>query len=157
MSFPPYPTGFNTYENTGYKQFWGSGGFPYVKNDFTGGRVFEYPSDDEMRAQPVMDLQNMNAGCAKCQGGGEEVIGDGKRRKKKKAKKVENFDIEMLEGGRRRKKANKKGKGEDSESDEMEGGAKSGGKKKISVKDVMNYKVKNNVSLKEAWAHFKKN
>jgi hypothetical protein len=145
MSFPPYPTGFNTYENTGYKQFWGSGYFPYVKNNFTGGRVFEYPSDDEMRAQPVKDLQNISAGCVNCKGGGEDVLGDG-RRKKKKVKKVEKFDIEMLEGGRRRKK----------NMEEMEGGKKKrGDKNAIKRGDVMRYKWKNGVSLEQAWADLK--
>jgi hypothetical protein len=151
MSFPPYPSGFNTYENTGYKQFWGSGGFPYVKNDFTGGSIVQYPSDDEMRSQPVMDLQNISAGCAKCkyEGKGEEVIeGGGKyggRKKKAKKSKKEEMDIEMLEGGRRR----------------HTGGAKSGGKKKRGDKnaikrgDVMKYKWANGVSLEQAWADLK--
>lgn len=138
MSFPPYPTGFNTYENTGYKQFWGSGGFPYVKNDFTGGCS---GCNDDVKTLPVMDLQN--------------IAPKGGRKKKKKAS--EKIDIEMLEGGKRRGRKKKASKKEESGSDEMEGGGKSGGKKKINVKDVMNYKVKNNVSLKEAWAHFKKN
>jgi hypothetical protein len=61
MSFPPYPEKFNTYYNTGYKQFWGSG-FPYIKDDFVGGYAgLQYPSDDEnkVRQKPVMDLQNI--------------------------------------------------------------------------------------------------
>jgi len=62
MSFPPYPEKFNTYYNTGYKQFWGSG-FPYIKDDFVGGYSgLQYPSDDEnkVRQKPVMDLQNIS-------------------------------------------------------------------------------------------------
>jgi hypothetical protein len=61
MSFPPYPEKFNTFYNTGYKQFWGSG-FPYIKDDFVGGYAgLQYPSDDEdkVRQKPVMDLQNI--------------------------------------------------------------------------------------------------
>jgi len=61
MSFPPYPEKFNTYYNTGYKQFWGAG-FPYIKDDFVGGYSgLEYPSDDDekVRQKPVMDLQNI--------------------------------------------------------------------------------------------------
>jgi len=142
MSFPPLPSGFNTYYNTGYKRFWGSGGFPYVENDFTGGSIVQYPSDDEVRALPVMDLQNI----APKKGG-----------RKKKKKESEKANIEDLEGGKRRRGKKKASGKTGCECDEMEGGAKSGGKKKISVKDVMDYKVKKGVSLKEAWAHFKKN
>lgn len=64
MSFPPYPEKFNTFYNTGYKQFWGSG-FPYIKDDFVGGYSgLQYPSDDEakVRQRPVMDLQNIASG-----------------------------------------------------------------------------------------------
>jgi len=64
MSFPPYPEKFNTFYNTGYKQFWGSG-FPYIKDDFVGGYSgLQYPSDDEkkVRQKPVMDLQNIASG-----------------------------------------------------------------------------------------------
>jgi len=74
MSFPPYPEKFNTFYNTGYKQFWGSG-FPYIKDDFVGGYAgLEYPSDDEkkVRQLPVMDLQN--------------IAGRGRGRPKKKGK-----------------------------------------------------------------------
>ena len=62
MSFPPYPEKFNTFYNTGYKQFWGSG-FPYIKDDFVGGYSgLQHLNDDEdkVRHQPVMDLQNIS-------------------------------------------------------------------------------------------------
>jgi hypothetical protein len=59
MSYPPYPEKFNTFYNTGFKQFWGSG-FPYIKDDFVGGKSgLQYLSDDETEQKPVMDLQNV--------------------------------------------------------------------------------------------------
>lgn len=247
MSFPPYPEKFNTFYNTGYKQFWGSG-FPYIKDDFVGGYAgLEYPSDDEkkVRQLPVMDLQNI-AGRGKARGRGrpkkkgkgflsdmlgtvgsvlgtigkpifqnvpalkpfENLLGDnslyglasqglkhiglGKKKKGgrkmlseddpryepevkiqpykyslsdkspphdiprprprrrprksdggcmdcKDSKKSEKDDMEKMDGGRRRKKVSKIG----------------GDKKAIRVRDVMKYKYDNNVSLKEAWKHFK--
>ena len=69
-------------------------------------------------------------------------------------------------GGKKSKKMMKK---EQSESDEEDGGASSGGRMKKGsgvatggakaslLKKVMAYKWKNGCSLKEAWAHFKKN
>ena len=57
----------------------------------------------------------------------------------KDSKKSEKDDMEKMDGGRRRKKVSKIG----------------GDKKEIRVRDVMKYKYDNNVSLKEAWKHFK--
>ena len=268
MSFPPYPEKFNTFYNTGYKQFWG-GGFPYIKDDFVGGYSgLQYPSDDEdkVRQLPVMDLQNIASGNGrgtgkkrgrgrpKKQGKGflsdmlgtvgsvlgtvgkpifesmpalkpfEGLLGDnslyglasqglkhiglGKKKRggnkmlpkdhpmyiepdvriqpykyslsdispphdiprpKKRggcmdcgdSKKSEKDEMEKKEGGRKRKRKTKKMSAID-EMEKMNGGRrrkkvskKGGDKKSINVADVMKYKYDNDVSLKDAWKHFK--
>jgi len=128
MSFPPYPQGFNTFYNHGYKQFWGSG-FPYVKDDFVGGiSGLQYHTDDEhkVRIQPVMDLQNISTkkggrkittkgGCMDCKDGSKKGSKEG--------------------GKKRSKKGSKEGRGADPDL----------------LKKVQAYKKENNVSLKEAW------
>jgi hypothetical protein len=272
MSFPPYPEKFNTFYNTGYKQFWGSG-FPYIKDDFVGGYSgLEYPSDDEnkVRHLPVMDLQNIASGNGrgtgkqkgrpKKMGKGflsdllgtvgstlgaigkpifesvpalkpfEGLLGDnslyglasqglkhiGLGKKKRGGRKMLTKDHPMYvkeeiepdvriqpfltndekwriakniphdiprprmglkskggcmdcgdskksekEGGRKRKRKPKK-MSEKDEMEKMNGGrrrkkvSKMGGDKKaINVADVMKYKYDNDVSLKDAWKHFK--
>ena len=180
MSFPPYPEKFNTYYNTGYKQFWGAG-FPYIKDDFVGGYSgLQYPSDDEdkVRPKPVMDLQNISSGKGKPKkkNGGRKMLSEDhpmyepdvkiqpfkhslsnkspphdipKPRKKKSEKKeleggcMDCGDNEKMGGRRRKKKASEKVS------------KKGGDKKAIRVKDVMKYKHDNDVSLKDAWKHFK--
>lgn len=143
MSFPPYPSGSNTFYNKGYQQFWGRG-FPYIADDFVGGiSGLQYHTDDEdkVRKLPVMDLQNIVA------------KGKGKRGRPKKVKsemeggcmecESESEKEEKMKGGRKMKvskKASKKGKGANPEL----------------LKKVMAYKRDNGVSLKEAWAAVKK-
>lgn len=236
MSFPPYPEKFNTYYNTGYKQFWGRG-FPYIKDDFVGGYSgLQYPSDDEnkVRQRPVMDLQNIASGNGrgtgrpKKKGKGflsdllgtvgstlgaigkpifesvpalkpfEGLLGDnslyglasqglkhiglGKKKKGGNKRLPEDHPMYVKEENepdvriqpiltekekwelarkiphdipRPRPKKLKGGCMDCKGSDKSKKGAGKK-KKKVDVGDVMRYKVKKGISLKEAWAHFKK-
>ncbi|NBW11106.1 MAG: hypothetical protein EBR82_24050 [Caulobacteraceae bacterium] len=83
--------------------------------------------------------ENIEGGCMDCGDSKMEKMNGGRRRRRKPKKVSEKDEMEKMNGGRRRKKVSKKG----------------GDKKAIRVKDVMEYKHKNDVSLKDAWKHFK--
>jgi len=171
MAFPPYPEKFNTYYNTGYKQFWGSG-FPYIKDDFVGGASgLQYLSDDETEQKPVMDLQNIVMKArGKCCGG---------RKKKPSSMKSEVSDMEgegadpaLLRAVQKYRKDNKvslkeawaKVKEERAMPKPAEAPKRKRGRPKKNVvekekpkkdnftkSEVMKYKHERGISLKDAW------
>jgi hypothetical protein len=143
MSFPPYPEKFDSFYNTGYKQFWGSG-FPYIKDDFVGGSAgLQYPSDDDekVRQKPVKDLQNVVSGYGR---------GTGRPKKKGGHKKLPE-DHPMYVKPINKSRVRRRSEMMEGEEEMMEG---EGADPEL-LRAVQKYRKDNKVSLKEAWAKVK--
>ena len=137
MHYQEYPSGFNTFYNRGYSDIW-SGAGKEINID-TYGRTWKtympvmknnFVDGDFVNEEPKIVKRTINKG------------GKKKMKEVEEVKEVESqSDNEDMAGGYG--VANSKPmKGEDG--------------KEFTKKDVMAYRKNNKVSLKEAWAHFKR-